>query len=365
MSTWPSDELHPEAYRALVEGAPVVLYIDRPDELSTNLYTSPQIVDLLGYSVEEWMRDAELWVRSLHADDRERVVDSHRASNVRGERFFSEYRILAKDGRVVWLRDEAVPVAADDGRVAYWRGVMVDITAQKHAEERLRASLEELRRMVDQRRELAQLLETAQEEERRRIAADIHDDPIQVMSAVDMRLQLLLERPERADAHELGELAEELRSGIDRLRNLLFELRPVALDLEGLAPAIRMYLEHASKETGWTWEVDDQIEEEPSQEARVAFYRIAQEAVGNVQKHANATHVAVSLTPVDRGLQLRIADDGDGFDPTRAPVPGHLGLTTVTERAELAGGWCRVASWPGEGAVLECWMPLDPLAESS
>ena len=92
MSTWPSDELHPEAYRALVEGA-VVLYIDRPDELSTNLYTSPQIVDLLGYSVEEWMRDAELWVRSLHADDRERVVDSHRASNVRGERFFSEYRI--------------------------------------------------------------------------------------------------------------------------------------------------------------------------------------------------------------------------------------------------------------------------------
>ena len=63
MEGWPGQELHPDAYRALVEGAPAILYIDRPDELSTNLYTSPQIVGLLGYSVEEWMRDAELWVR--------------------------------------------------------------------------------------------------------------------------------------------------------------------------------------------------------------------------------------------------------------------------------------------------------------
>ena len=65
----------------MVEGAPAILYLDRPDELSTNLYTSPQIVDLLGYSVEEWMHDAELWVRSLHPADRERVVQEHRSSN--------------------------------------------------------------------------------------------------------------------------------------------------------------------------------------------------------------------------------------------------------------------------------------------
>ena len=365
MSSWPTDELHPQAYRALVEGAPVVLYIDRPDELSTNLYTSPQIVDLLGYSVEEWMRDAELWVRALHEDDRARVVDEHRASNAGGERFVSEYRIRAKDGREVWLRDEAVPVKDVDGRVAYWRGVMLDITGQKHAEERLRASRDALREMVNQRRELAQLLETAQEEERRRIAADIHDDPIQVMSAVDMRLQMLLASPQRADAHELAELAEELRSAIDRLRNLLFELRPVALDLEGLAPAIGMYLEHAAKETGWTWEVDVELHEEPSAEARVTFYRIAQELIGNAWKHANATRVVVTLESVDGGLLMRVADDGTGFDPSTKPVPGHIGLTTVTERAELAGGTCRVASREGGGTVVDCWMPLDPPAEGS
>jgi PAS domain S-box-containing protein len=239
MKGWPGQELYPGAYRALVEGAPAVLYIDRPDELSTNLYTSPQIVELLGYSVEEWMRDAELWVRALHPVDRQRVVQEHRTSNVEGKRFLSEYRILAKDGHEVWIRDEAVPVNADDGTILYWRGVMVDITAQKQAEDQLRASLEDVRRMMSQRRDLAQLLETAQEEERRRIAADIHDDPIQVMSAVEMRLQLLLDRPERIDAQELGELAEELRSAIDRLRNLLFELRPVTLDLEGADPRDR------------------------------------------------------------------------------------------------------------------------------
>jgi PAS domain S-box-containing protein len=364
MAGWPTQELHPDAYRRLVEGAPAILYIDRPDELSTNLYTSPQIVELLGYTVQEWMEDAELWVRSIHPADRERVVQEHRDTNARAERFVSEYRILSKAGREVWIRDEAVPEKAEDGTVVYWRGVMMDITPQKRAEQQLRSTLEEVRRMVAQRRELAQLIETAQEEERRRIAADIHDDPIQVMSAVDMRLQLLLARPERVDAHELGELAEELRSAIDRLRNLLFELRPVALDLEGLTPAIGMYLEHSAKEAGWSWEVINELDAEPAEEARVSFYRIAQEAVTNIRKHANATHVDVRLTSMHGGLLLRVADDGDGFDPSEKAPPGHLGLITATERAELAGGWCRVHSRPDEGAVLECWMPLGAPADT-
>ena len=352
-------DLHPDAYRALVEGAPVVLYIDRPDELSTNLYTSPQIVPLLGYDLAEWMNDPELWVRCLHPEDRERVVQAHETSNSKGERFREEYRIIANDGRVVWIRDEAVPVSAEDGTIVYWRGVMVDITAQRRADEQLRASLEEVRRMVAQRRELAQLLESAQEEERRRIAADIHDDPIQVMSAVDMRLQLLLEHPERVDEHEIAELAEDLRSAIDRLRNLLFELRPVALDLEGLVPAIAMYLEHAAKETGWSWGISESLDAEPSEEARVTIYRIAQEAIGNVRKHAGATRVQVDVASAGGGLRLRVEDDGSGFDTEVKPSPGHLGLSTIAERLELGGGWVRIDSEPGRGSVLECWMPVD------
>ena len=352
-------DLHPDAYRALVEGAPVVLYIDRPDELSTNLYTSPQIVPLLGYDVAEWMQDPELWVRSLHPDDRDRVVRAHEASNAMGERFLEEYRIVTKDGREVWIRDEAVPVSAEHGTILYWRGVMVEMSAHRHADEQLRDILEEVRRMVAQRRELAQLLESAQEEERRRIAADIHDDPIQVMSAVDMRLQLMLEHPDRADPHELGELAEDLRTAIDRLRNLLFELRPVALDLEGLVPAIAMYLEHAAKEAGWSWTISDSLDEEPTEEMRVTIYRIAQEAIANARKHARASNVEVEVGTLDHGVRLRVRDDGVGFDTTAKPAPGHLGLSTISERLGLAGGWVRLQSRPGAGSLVECWMPLD------
>jgi signal transduction histidine kinase len=119
-----------------------------------------------------------------------------------------------------------------------------------------------------------------------------------------------------------------------------------------------MYLEHTAKDTGWTWKVIDELEQEPVPEARVACYRIAQEAVANVRKHANATHVGVRLSSAEGGLLLRIEDDGDGFDPNETPLPGHLGLVTVTERAELAGGWCRIESRLGEDSVLECWMPL-------
>ncbi len=138
----------------------------------------------------------------------------------------------------------------------------------------------------------------------------------------------------------------------------------MTLDLEGLTPAIGMYLEHASQETGWTWEVIDELDEEPVDEARVTFYRIAQEVVRNARKHANASHVEVRLSSADGGLLLRIVDDGVGFDPFETPVPGHLGLATITERAELAGGWCRIRSRPSEGSVLECWMPLGAPAET-
>ena len=87
--------------------------------------------------------------------------------------------------------------------------------------------------------------------ERRRIAADLHDDPIQVMSAVDMRLQLLLGKPDPVPAGDLADIERELAAAIERLRSLLFELRPAALDRDGLVPALRLYLEHTAATTGW------------------------------------------------------------------------------------------------------------------
>jgi len=358
---WRFDELHPQAYRMLVEGAPAILYIDRPDELSTNLYTSPQVVDVLGFTVEEWMSDPGLWQTQVHVEDRDRILKAHRASNERGERFLEEYRFLTRDGREVWLRDEAVPVRDNAGNVLLWRGVMLDITERKLAEDKLRRSLEVLRRTLQQRRQLAQRLETAQEEERRRIAADIHDDPIQVMSAIDMRLQLLADSPVAASPAQIGELQRDVRATIERLRNLLFELRPTALDRDGLVAALHLYLDHTARQIGWTFEIRSTLDAEPAPDQRALLYRIAQEAITNARKHAEATRVQVDLGPAADGVMLRVADDGSGFTPgdLGRPRPGHLGLSTVVERAELAGGWARVASSPGRGTTLECWLPID------
>jgi PAS domain S-box-containing protein len=351
----------PDVYRSLVEGIPAILYIDRPDELSTNYYTSPQAVDLLGFTQAEWGNTQDLWIRQMHPQDRERVMAENDRSNKEGDRFFAEYRMLASDGRIVWIRDEALPVSDGQGGAIRWKGVMLDITAQKEAEEKLRWSLEVLRRTIQERRELARRLESAQEEERRRIAADIHDDPIQVMSAIDMRLQMLADMPQTATPDEIRDLQAIVRLSVERLRSLLFELRPEALDREGLVAALRQYLQHTSKETKWLYEVQDDLASEPPPELRASLYRIAQQALANARLHAEASSVSVRVRSVDGGVALRVHDDGHGFDASSIedPQPGHLGLPTMIERAQLAGGWCRISSQAGHGTTVESWLPVD------
>jgi signal transduction histidine kinase len=240
---------------------------------------------------------------------------------------------------------------------------MQDITEQKRTEEQLRWSLEVLRRTVQQRRELSQRLESAQEEERRRIASDIHDDSIQVMSAVDMRLQILAQlAPESSMLDELHEIQGIVQQAIERLRNLLFELRPAALDLDGLVAALEQYLEHTGRHAGWTWAITDELDPEPPPDLRAIVYRIAQEAIGNAGRHAEASHVEVVVSGDRHGVSVRVHDDGRGFDAAEAanhPAPGHLGLPTMVERAEVTGGHCRVTSAPGAGTTVEIWLPLD------
>jgi PAS domain S-box-containing protein len=351
----------PEVYRMLVEGIPAIVYVDEPDELSTNFYTSPQAVEVLGYTQEEWTSIPDLWVTNMHPDDRERVLEENRRSNRDGDRFFSEYRMLSKDGRLVWIRDEATVVADDDGTPLYWRGLMLDVTAEKEAEEKLRRSMEALRTTIRQRRELAVRLEGAREEERRRIAADLHDDPIQVMSAVDLRLQLLAAEPSKVTVVELDDLHRIVQLSIERLRSMLFELRPLVLDSQGLGAAIREYLEHTADAEGWAVDVEETLAFEPPGDLRATLYRIVQEAVTNARKHADASRVDVSVATVGDGVLVRVRDDGDGFDPGFPPDArrGHMGLATIRERSELAGGWCRIESRPAQGTTVECWLPAD------
>ena len=126
-----------QRYRTLVEQSPAAVYIDGLDDIASTLYISPQIEGLLGYTVEEWIDDPELWSRLLHADDREATLAAVAKHNSTGEAFRQEYRLIAKDGRTVWIRDDAVMVTGEDGSFRYSQGIMQDITHAKEAEEQI------------------------------------------------------------------------------------------------------------------------------------------------------------------------------------------------------------------------------------
>jgi PAS domain S-box-containing protein len=129
-----------ERYRQLVEQLPGIVYTDAPG--ARGMYISPQIESLLGYTAEEWLTDPERWLESLHPDDRDRAVDELAAGEASGRAFTSEYRLVARDGRVVWFRDEATPTVDAEGKMLV-HGVMFDITREREIEAQLEAEMAE------------------------------------------------------------------------------------------------------------------------------------------------------------------------------------------------------------------------------
>ena len=135
--------------RALIEHVPVTVYIDRLDEAGSNVYTSPRLEAELGYPVEEWVSDKELYAKVLHPEDRERILAEYRRTRDTGEPFQAEYRMIARDGAVHWYFDEAAVIRDKAGRPAYLHGFLLDITQRKRVEKALRVSEERFRGVTD------------------------------------------------------------------------------------------------------------------------------------------------------------------------------------------------------------------------
>ena len=240
----------------------------------------------------------------------------------------------------------------------------VDLRAlvERHAHEidDVRQRLETARQTPDTRRRLLADIVHAQEEERRRLAGDIHDDAVQAMTAVLLRIGLLgsrLDNPEQVSLVE--ELEDSIRDTIGRLRRLIAGLSPPELDRAGLGAAVRSALDQMKHEFHIDFSLENRLNREPGPEARTIAYRIVQEALANTRKHSNASRVEVSLESQEHGLCTSVTDDGVGFDVEATLAvdrPGHLGLKAMRERAELAEGWLRIESRPGATTVT-FWIP--------
>jgi PAS domain S-box-containing protein len=215
------------------------------------------------------------------------------------------------------------------------------------------------------RRDLLDHLIRAQEEERGRIAADIHDDTIQVIAAANLRIQQLrnaLSDPGELDV--LDRLETTLSMAMRHLRQLIFNLRPPSLEHGSVGSALRGLLDDMKSESGVSYQLDDRCTVRLGQATRVLVYRTASEALANVRKHARASNVRVQFRAAAGGCLARIVDDGVGYSPAEVEQrPGHAGLTLIHERAEIAGGWSRIESTPGSGTTVEFWVPNHGLPE--
>jgi signal transduction histidine kinase len=236
-----------------------------------------------------------------------------------------------------------------------------DRTHLRVVNEKLFEKVSQLEALTLERRRLLADVVGAQEAERRRIAAEIHDDSIQVMAAAGLRLDLLGRRlADGEDREAMQKLGDAVGQAVGRLRRLTFELRPQSLDTGQLPAAIAAYLtESQIGENGPLWHVDDRLETPVGEQNAVIFYRIAQEALRNARKHAGASALQVMLERTRSGVQLTVRDDGGGCDVGRALSysPGHLGLVAMRERAEIAGGWMRFESVEGAGSSVTAWLP--------
>lgn len=214
-----------------------------------------------------------------------------------------------------------------------------------------------LERIESERRRSGRLVLRAQEEERKRVARDLHDEVNQALTAILLRLQALMQdAPSPEVERELSQLKRLVNQAMEELLQLARQLRPTALDDHGLLPA----LEGQVRRFGEQHRIEAILRTAGGADAvgddqQLVVYRVAQEALANVARHSQATRVEVDLSGRDGGIDLRVRDNGRGFDSTLPP--SGLGLNGMAERARLVGGELNVSSSSGRGTTVTLHVP--------
>lgn len=336
-----------ERYRELVELMPEAVLLLEEDRVffanpaAATLFGVAQPTDLVGRPLERLV-EASAWPA--------RRARNHAVlAGDQAQQRFAPCLLRRDDGGVVDAQCAAVPFSGGGSRALQLllRDMSEWNAAQRELATANRALGEASLRVIE-----------TQERERRSLARELHDEIGQALSAIALRLRLLqAAHGIAADDAQLAPMAQMLASTLEQTRSLSLQLRPSQLDDIGLPSALRSLIQRLFADTGIHCELEiEGVRDGPADSTAVTAYRIVQESLTNVLRHAEARHVRVELLGDAQSLRLKVIDDGRGFDTSRVTIE-HVGLSGIRERIELHGGRLALRSRDGLGTSLEAVLP--------
>jgi two-component system sensor histidine kinase UhpB len=352
-----------QRYRLLVNSLPAVVYRGYYDGSVDFIDDKVELIG--GYPREEFDSRRLKWTDLVVPEDRQLFAEIF-LEGLKGSRsFLREYRVRRRDGKIVWIQDRGQIIVDASGRVDYVSGVFFDITQRQAAKEAQRESERRLRFLTTQ-------LLTAQERERKRISMELHDELGQGLTALKLQIRAIqrgLGTEERELQVDCAELLQYLDGVIDNVRRLSRDLSPAILEDLGLTSALRYLLDEVGKhlKVNPVIEIDGLNDLFPP-EAQITIYRIFQECLTNITKHAEAKEVSLLIKEKDGQIAVTLEDDGKGFDVSevlsRDATRRGLGLAALDERARMLGGTLKIQSRPGAGTRITCNIPVNILNKS-
>ena len=344
---------------AIVHTAPDIIFSRKAD--GTRDYISGRFYDYTGAAPGTAIGFG--WMEYLHPEDKDRSLSEWMRCVESGEGYESEYRIRGADQQYRWFRARAVPLRDPAGNILKWYGTCSDIHDSKMLEQSIRNSAVELERMVDLRtvelRRLSGRLMTMQDEERRRIAREIHDGLGQELAAAKMILDGVLSKSSSPAMRQAsGDASQLVDRAIQQVRTISHLLHPPLLDEVGLVSALRWYLEGLSERSG----IDIRLEVEPPDLSRLrseletAIFRIIQEALTNMFRHSGARNGSISLNENNGRITVTVRDDGKGIEEQviqLRPESVGVGIGGMRQRVTELGGSATTDVGPGDVLVIE------------
>ena len=317
-------------------------------------YVSEGCLTLFGVSANELQSDPACFLNLIHTEDAPSLLETLKISAQTMCFWNWEGRIILPDGETKWISIGATPQGTPGG-LPRWEGIILNTTQSKLGEL-------EVKRVQQQLMELSSHIQDAKEQERLRIAREVHDEIGSLLTAIKMDLSWMVQRlpaDNHALANKVKTIEELVNRAITSASNLAHSLRPGFLDCFGIIAAIEIEAQEFSKRSGISCTVVKSQESIELPEAHsITLFRVCQEALNNILKHAHAKHVQIEIVKGTDHLELIISDDGVGFSEAARNKPRSFGLRGVHERVAHLGGTVKIASTLGRGTQIAIFVPL-------